>query len=119
MSKASEKAAKQAEALEYLKEWKETILAPSSFLEFRIEYGKGQTDFVSVHLYYQKDGKGHTTTLTHNVGLASGYSFRRGDWSSQLALGGGGYSKTYDVALRTFQLLGIDSRAEDLNWSYR
>lgn len=116
MSKASDKAAKQLEALEYLNGWKDEILEPSSLLEFRQENGKADTDYVSVHLYYQKDGIGHVAELSYNVGLACGYTFRRGEWSSQLALGGGGYSKKYDVALRMFQKMEIDR--SEVNWVY-
>lgn len=116
MTKA-QKLEKQTEALEYLKEWKGEISSPSSYLEFRTEYGKGQTDYVSVHLYYQKDGVGHMTDLTFNVGMACGYSFRRTNFRSQLALGGGGYSKSYDVLLATLRALELDSA--QVNYQYR
>lgn len=115
---ATAKETKALEALSHLEEWKDEILEPSSFLEFRTEYTRNITDYVSVHLYYQKDGRGHSADLTYNVGNACGYSFRRGNNHNQLALGGGGYSKSYDVALSMFRKLGIDPRADNVNWTY-
>ena len=117
MATKKEKEQEQAEALEYLTEWVPEITSPSSVLEFRIEYGKEITDYVSVHLYYQKDGKGHVANLTYRVGKACGYRFRRSQSRHQLALTGYGYSKTYDVALRMFSKLGITS--DIVNFEYR
>lgn len=115
---ATKKQIEQTEALSYLAEWKDEILEPSSILEFRTEYSKGITDYVSVHLYYQKDGEGRSVNLTHNVGKACGYKFRNNQNAIQLALGGGGYSKSYDVALAMFRALDINPREEKVNWDY-
>lgn len=116
---ATKKEIERQEALSHLAEWKDEILAPSSLLEFRTEYGKGQTDYVSVHLYYVKDGEGRMANLTYNVGRACGYSFRRSEYKNQLALGGGNYSKSFDVALAMFRALEIDHKEEKVNFEYR
>lgn len=113
----AQKVQEQKVSLEYLEEWKEQILDPSSLLDFRIEYGKGMTDYVSVYLYYQRDGKGEIANMTYRVGKACGYTFRRSETVNQLALAGYGYSKTYDVALAMFRALDIESG--QVNWQYR
>lgn len=117
----AEKAQRKAESIETLnKHWKTVILEPSSLLNVSIEYGKGDTDYVKAELYYvDKDGKGALYDLSWHIANSCGYSFRRGGYSRQLALGGGGYSKTYDVALALFHIIGIDHREIEVNFRYR
>lgn len=112
---ATKKQIEKSEALAYLCEWSDELLEPSSVLELSTEYMRNQqTDYVSVKLYYQRDGVGHVADLGYNVGKALGYRFRRN--THQLALGGGGYSKSYEVLTNVLSALGIDRK--DVNYRY-
>lgn len=110
----TKKQIERAEAVANLKEWSAEILAPSSLLELSTEYTRGMTDYVTVKLFYVKDGRGYVANLGYNVARACGYRQRAN--SHQLALGGGGYSKSYDVALAMFRALGVDR--EQVNFTY-
>ena len=111
---ATKKEIERADAISNLKAWLPEILDPTSFLELSTEYTRGQTDYVTVKLFYVKDGRGHVVNLGYNVARACGYRQRSN--SHQLGLGGGGYSKSYDVALAMFRALGIER--DQVNFSY-
>jgi hypothetical protein len=117
----AEKLAEKAAAREALvSRWKDEILKPSTLLEFRTEYGKGETDYVEAHCYYLgKDGKLQHFPLTVLIAQAWGMKLKRTQSKTQIAEGGGGLSKSYKIAMMLFQVLDIEHRETDINFTYR
>jgi hypothetical protein len=120
MSKTSEKMAAKTEARAALvNRWKDEILKPSTLLEFRTEYGKGETDYVEVHCYYLSDsGKLQHFDLTALTARAWGMRLKETTYKRQIMEGGSGVSKSYKIALMLFQVLGIEHRETEINFTY-
>jgi hypothetical protein len=121
MSKASEKLAEKTEARDFLvSKWGQRIADGKTLVECRTEYGTGEIDYVSVHIYSTDESTGRINTfnLTPYIARAWGYRMRKSNTKFQLAIGGGGVSKAYVVALNLFQLLGIEHRETDINFTY-
>jgi hypothetical protein len=118
MATAKEKATEREDAREFLtNKVKARLVEPSSLLKVRTEYTRSVTDYVTVELYYvDSDGRGQYMNLSGTIGQALGIRRRAGNRPVQLAIGGGGYSKSYDVALRLFHFLNLKS--EDVNFEY-
>lgn len=121
MSKASERQQDKQDAREQLvTRWRDEILKPTTLTEFRIEYGKGETDYVSVHCYYlDSSGKLQHFPLTALIARAWGMKLRRTSTATQIAEGGGGLSKTYKIAMMLFQVLDIEHRETEINFTWK
>lgn len=117
MATKKEKAQEQAEALEWLNSKMYLLTAPSSILKFETEYGKGQTDYITVTLYYQDGGRGYLLNITPWVGRALGYSFRKSNVRFQIAARGVQINNGYKVAYDLFRTLGIQQ--DIVNFEYR
>lgn len=116
-------AAKQEkkEATDFLvSKWKDSIADGQTLVEVRTELGKGETDYVSVHVYSVDSYSGQITAhnLTPYIARAWGYTLRRSNTKFQIPMGGGQYSKSYDIALKFFQVLGLDHRETVINFTY-
>lgn len=119
ITKAEKLAEKTAARETLVTRWKAEILKPSTLLEFRTEYGKGETDYVEVHCYYLgEDGKLRHFPLTVLLAQAWGMKLKRTQTKTQIAEGGGGLSKSYKMAMMLFQVMGIEHRETDINFTY-
>lgn len=120
MSKASEAKAAKIEAREQLvSRWRDELLKPSTLLQIRTEYGKGETDYIEVHCYYiGSEGKLCHFDLTSLTAKAWGMKLRETNYRRQIVEGGGGVSKSYKIGTMLFQVLGIEHRETDINWEY-
>lgn len=121
MSKASEKKQEMEDARELLNsQWKEVILNRSTLLEFKTEYMKGQeTDYVSCRIYYVgSDGRITAHDLTALIARAWNDRMRKHQYKAQIAVNGGGMSKSYGVALKLFSVLGVEHRETEINFTY-
>jgi hypothetical protein len=88
----------------------------TALVQISTEYGKGTTDYLRVSVFHN-DSNGQITQshLTWAIAKALGYSLRDRNGRWYLALNGGGYSKSYDVALSLTRFYGIEHLRYDDN----
>lgn len=100
MATTAEKKKDLETALQGLEAYRDEIVSGNALFIISTEYGKGDTDFLKVQLAYQNSkSEIELAHLTWHCAKAFGYRLkdRNGRW--YLALGGGNYSKSYDIAL--------------------
>ena len=104
-------------ALQGLEAYRDEIVSGHALFIISTEYGKGQTDFLKVQLAYQNDQlEIELANLTWHCAKAFGYRLKEKGGRWYLALGGGGYSKSYDIALALGQYY---SKSNSLAVRYR
>ena len=106
---ATEKKADKAHALAILETYREDITSGKALVSIATEYGKGTTDYLRVIVFYpNKQGEVVQSHLTWAIakGLDWGLRDRAGKW--YLALNGGGYSKSYEIARHLASFYGIE-----------
>lgn len=99
MATTAEKKQDLATALDTLERYRPEVVSGNALFIINTDYGKGDTDFLRVTIAYTKNGKTELNHLTWHTAKAFGYRLkdRNGRWF--IAMGGGGYSKSYDIAL--------------------
>jgi hypothetical protein len=105
---ATQKRADKELALSILESVRETITNETALVQMSTEYGKGITDYLRVSVFYPAEtGKVSQSHLTWAIAKAFGYSLndRGGRW--YLAIKGGGFSKSYEVAITLARFYGI------------
>ena len=85
-------------ALDTLERYSADIVDGGALVLISEEYGKGETDYFRVFLTYQGENKTELSHLTWAVAKVFGYTLRdrAGRWF--IAMGGGGFSKSYEIA---------------------
>lgn len=108
MATATEKKQDLALALDTLERYRQEVTSENALFLISTEYGKGETDFLQVQIVYSQNGKTEISHLTWHTAKAFGYRLkdRSGRWF--LALGGGGYSKSYEVADSLARFYGVE-----------
>lgn len=112
---ATEKKADKAHALDILENLRGQIVDKTALVSISTEYGKGTTDYLRISVFHNDSNNQITQShLTWAISKAFGYSLRdrAGRWF--LAINGGGYSKSYEIALSLANFYGIEKiRYED------
>jgi hypothetical protein len=108
MSTKTEQLQDQARALDILESVREEITSGSGLVSITTDYGKGITDYWRVSVFYSKDGEVRQSHLTWAVAKQYGYSLRDRSGRWYLAISGGGYSKSYEIALSLARYYGIE-----------
>lgn len=106
---ATEKRQDKQTALDILESVREQITNGNALLLINAELGKGATDYFRALLTYtNKEGRTDSAHLTWAISKAFGYSLkdRNGFWC--LAIYGGGYSKSDEIARSLADYYGID-----------
>jgi hypothetical protein len=96
---AAEKRQDRTIALDILESVREEITSGNALLLINAELGKGSTDYFRALLTYtNKDGRTDSAHLTWAISKLFGYTLkdRNGFWC--LAIGGGGFSKSDEIA---------------------
>jgi hypothetical protein len=85
-------------AYDTLERYAADIVSGGALVVISEEYGKGQTDYFRVFVSYSGEQKTELSHLTWAVAKCFGYSLRdrAGRW--YIAMGGGNYSKSYEIA---------------------
>jgi hypothetical protein len=113
---ATEKKQDKEQATAILESVRGSIEDRTALVQISTEYGKGTTDYLRVSVFHN-DSNGQITQshLTWAIAKALGYSLRDRNGRWYLALNGGGYSKSYDVALSLTRFYGIEHLRYDDN----
>lgn len=115
MATATEKRLDRERALATLEEYRQEVESGNALFLISTEYGKGETDFLRVQIVYTEDdkekdkSKTEISHLTWHTAKAFGYRLRDrngGRW--YIAMGGGGYSKSYEIALALADFYGVE-----------
>jgi len=109
MPTATEKKQDLKLALDTLEAHREEITSGNALLLISSELGKGATDYFRALLTYQnKNGQTDYAHLTWAIAKAFNYTLkdRAGYWF--LAIGGGGYSKSDEIARSLANYYGIE-----------
>jgi hypothetical protein len=108
MATTAEKKQDQATALNTLEAYRPDVESGNALFIISTEYGKGTTDFLRVQIAYQGHNGTELSHLTWHCAKAFGHRLkdRNGHWF--IAMGGGGYSKSYDIALSLARFYGVD-----------
>jgi hypothetical protein len=109
MTTATEKREDAATARDTLERYREEITSENALLIITAEIGKGETDYLRALLTYTNtDGRTDHAHLTWAIAKLLGYSLRDRGGSWYLAIGGGGYSKTDEIARALAHYYGIE-----------
>ena len=109
MTTATYKREDLATALDTLERYREEITNENALLIITAEMGKGETDYFRALLTYtNKDGRTDYAHLTWAIAKLFGYSLRDRGGYWYLAIGGGGYSKTDEIARSLANYYGIE-----------
>jgi hypothetical protein len=109
MTTATYKREDAATALDTLERYREEITNENALLIITAEMGKGETDYFRALLTYtNKDGRTDYAHLTWAIAKLLGYSLRDRGGYWYLAIGGGGYSKTDEIARSLADYYGIE-----------
>lgn len=109
MTTAIEKKQDIATALIALEKYRPEVESGNALFIINTEYGKGETDFLRVQIAFQdKEGRTDLHHITWHTAKAFGYRLRdrSGNWF--IAMGGGGYSKSYDIALALASFYNVE-----------
>jgi hypothetical protein len=105
---ATQKLEDKEHALAILESVRNSITNETALVQMSTEYGKGITDYLRVSVFHNNsNGQITQSHLTWAIAKAFGYSLtdRGGRW--YLAIKGGGYSKSYEVAITLARFYGI------------
>lgn len=112
---ATEKKQDKERALAILEGVRDDITSGKALVQISTEYGKGTTDYLRASVFYpNQQGEVVQSHLTWAIAKHLGYSLRdrAGRWF--LAINGGGYSKSYEIALSLARFYGTEKiRYED------
>jgi hypothetical protein len=108
MATKTEQLQDQARALDIMESVREEIASGSGLVSITTDYGKGITDYLRVSVFYSKDGEVRQSHLTWAVAKQFGYSLRDRNGRWYLAISGGGYSKSYEIALSLARYYGVE-----------
>jgi hypothetical protein len=108
MSTKTEKLQDQERALWILESVREEITSGNGLVSITTDYGKGITDYLRVSVFYTKDGEVRQSHLTWAIAKQFGYSLRDRSGRWYLAISGGGYSKSYEIALSLARYYGVE-----------
>ena len=109
MTTATEKQQDQKLALDILEAHRKEITSGEALLLISAEIGKGSTDYFRALLTYQnKEGRTDSAHFTWAIAKALGYSLRDRSGYWYLAIGGGGFSKSDEIARSLANYYGID-----------
>lgn len=108
MTTKTEKLQDQERALWILESVREQITSGSGLVSITTDYGKGITDYLRVSVFYSKDGEVRQSHLTWAIAKQYEYSLRDRNGRWYLAISGGGYSKSYEIALSLARYYGIE-----------
>jgi hypothetical protein len=108
MATTTEKLQDQARALDILESVREEITSGNGLVSITTDYGKGITDYLRVSVFYSKDGEVRQSHLTWAIAKQYGYSLRDRSGRWYLAISGGGYSKSYEIALSLARYYGVE-----------
>lgn len=103
-----EKKEDQERALWILESVREEITSGNGLVSITTDYGKSITDYLRVSVFYTKGGEVIQSHLTWAVAKQFGYSLRDRNGRWYLAISGGGYSKSYEIALSLARYYGIE-----------
>jgi hypothetical protein len=97
-------------ACDSLEHFKEAFTQNGAMLLISADYGKGTTDYFRVTVAYTNpQGVIQTAHLTWAIAKAMGYSLRNRNGAHYLAINGGGFSKSFEIASSLATLYGVDS----------
>jgi hypothetical protein len=108
MSTKTEKLEDQERSLWILESVREEITSGNGLVSITTDYGKGITDYLRVSVFYTKDGEVIQSHLTWAIAKQFGYSLRDRNGRWYLAISGGGYSKSYEIALSLARFYGVE-----------
>jgi hypothetical protein len=99
----------ERQATAILETYRNEITSGKALVSISTEYGKGTTDYLRVSIFYPNDkGEVAQSHLTWAIGKYFSYSLRdrAGKW--YLAINGGGYSKSYEIALALARFYNVE-----------
>ena len=108
MSTKTEKLEDQERSLWILESVREEITSGNGLVSITTDYGKGITDYLRVSVFYYKEGEVRQSHLTWAIAKQFGYSLRDRNGRWYLAISGGGYSKSYEIALSLARFYGVE-----------
>jgi len=108
LATVKEKREDQVRASWILESVREEITSGSGLVSITTDYGKGITDYLRVSVFYSKDGEVRQSHLTWAVAKQFGYSLRDRNGRWYLSISGGGYSKSYEIALSLARFYGVE-----------
>jgi hypothetical protein len=106
---ATQKKEDKERALWILESVREDIASGKGLVSITTDYGKGITDYLRVSVFYPADnGEVRQSHLTWAIAKLMGYSLRDRSGRWYLAINGGGYSKSYEIALSLAHYYGVE-----------
>jgi hypothetical protein len=116
MATTKEKKEDQVRAVWILESVREEITSGSGLVSITTDYGKGITDYLRVSVFYSRESEAfgsegsevRQSHLTWAIAKQFGYSLRDRSGRWYLAISGGGYSKSYEIALSLARYYGIE-----------
>jgi hypothetical protein len=99
----------ERQATAILEAHREVIASGKALVSISTEYGKGTTDYLRVSIFYPNDkGEVSQSHLTWAIGKYFSYSLRDRSGRWHLAINGGGYSKSYEIALALARFYNVE-----------
>lgn len=108
MATTKEKQEDKERALWILESVRGEIVSGNGLVSITTDYGKGITDYLRVSVFYSKDGEVRQSHLTWAIAKQYEYSLRDRGGRWYIAISGGGYSKSYEIALSLAHYYGIE-----------
>lgn len=105
----AEKLADLAIAKDHLDHYREDITSGNALVMIAADYGKGLTDYFRVQIFYTGgDQEVRNSHLTWAIAKACGYTLRERNGYHFIAINGGNFSKTGDIADSLARFYGVD-----------
>jgi hypothetical protein len=108
---ATQRKEDQDHATWILESVREGITSGKGLVSITTDYGKGTTDYLRVSVFNpDQDGQVRQSHLTWAIAKAMGYSLRDRNGRWYLAINGGGYSKSYEIATALANYYQVDDK---------